>query len=54
MHVNAVSIYKLNFRMLDKKQCNIGAKIITRLMAFMLVSVKCLIKATNIIATSKN
>ena len=34
---------------MDKKQCNISAKI-TRLMDFMLVSVKCLIKATNIIA----
>ena len=39
-----------SLRMLDKKQCNISAKIITMLMDFMLVSAKCLIKATNIIA----
>ena len=39
-----------SLRMLDKKQCNKKKKIITRLMDFMFVSVKCLIKATNIIA----
>ena len=36
--------------MLDKKQYNISAKIITGLMDFVFVSVKCLIKAANIIA----
>ena len=38
-----------NLRMLDKKQCNISAKIITRLMDVMFVSVKCYQTLTNII-----